>query len=57
MIELLADEGKRWKEQCKEMDEDELYFTGNVFIAAASLSYLGPFTGRYREELVKKWVR
>lgn len=29
---------------------------GDVFIAAASVTYYGPFTGVYREELVKKWV-
>ena len=26
---------------------------GNVFIAAASISYIGPFTGFYREILVE----
>ena len=28
-----------------------------MFLAAASLSYLGPFTGRYREQLIKQWIR
>ena len=39
------------------MDDEKIYFTGNVFLAAASLSYLGPFTGKYRDELLKQWVR
>jgi hypothetical protein len=39
------------------MDEEQIYFTGNVMLAAASLSYLGPFTGRYRDELIKQWIR
>jgi hypothetical protein len=29
---------------------------GNVFIAAASISYIGPFTGFYREILVEQWI-
>lgn len=29
---------------------------GDVFIAAACISYYGPFTGVFREKLVAKWV-
>ena len=39
------------------MDQEQAYFTGNVFLAAATLSYLGPFTGRYRERLIRQWIR
>ena len=28
---------------------------GNSFIAAASISYYGPFTGNYRDILVSRW--
>ena len=57
LIELLGEEGKRWEEQLKAMDEEKVYFTGNVMLAAASLSYLGPFTGKYRDELIKQWIK
>ena len=29
---------------------------GDVFVAAACISYYGPFTGTFRQKLVWKWV-
>lgn len=29
---------------------------GDVFIGAATISYLGAFTGPYRDSLVKEWL-
>ncbi len=29
---------------------------GNVFLAAGTISYLGPFTGAYRNELIYGWL-
>ena len=57
LLELLTDEGKRWEENIKKLSADEVYFVGNVFVAAASLSYLGPFNGQFRSELVAKWMQ
>lgn len=57
LIELLTDEGKRWEQNIVKLKDDEVYFAGNVFIAAATLSYLGPFNGQFREELVDTWKR
>jgi dynein heavy chain len=28
---------------------------GDVFLSAATISYLGPFTGAYRGPLIKAW--
>jgi dynein heavy chain len=28
---------------------------GNTFLAAASISYYGPFTGNFREKMVQVW--
>ena len=54
-MSLLGDEGKRWEQSVREMENDKIYFKGNVFLAASSLSYVGPFTGKYRDELIKEW--
>jgi hypothetical protein len=34
------------------MEEDIKFIMGNIYIAASSVAYYGPFTGVYREELV-----
>jgi dynein heavy chain len=44
----LADEAIRWKETVEILAEDMKLLLGNVFIAGASVSYYGPFTGVYR---------
>lgn len=55
LIDLLGDEGKRWADEVKLLEAQKEFFLGNVFIASSSLSYLGPFTGDYREQLVQEW--
>jgi dynein heavy chain len=30
--------------------------TGDIFIATAAVSYLGPLNGSYREQLITQWV-
>lgn len=52
----MAGESVRWKETVEILAEDLTLVIGNVFIAASSASYYGPFTGTYREELVEKWI-
>ena len=32
-----------------------LVLAGNIFLAAACISYVGPFTGVYRDRLVQAW--
>lgn len=44
----LADEQVRWKEKVEELTEDLKKLIGDVFIAAASVVYTGPFTGAFR---------
>ena len=29
---------------------------GNSFLSAASISYLGPFSGNFRDELLSLWI-
>lgn len=38
------------KEQLNEL-------VGNVFVAAAAVAYIGPFTGAYREKLIARWLQ
>lgn len=52
---LLADEGDRWAQKVELMNKEIEKLNGNVFIAASSISYFGPFTGTYREKLVEQW--
>jgi len=52
----LADEKVRWAESIGTLTNAVNKVTGDVFIAAASVSYYGPFTGQYRNALVKQWL-
>ena len=52
----LADEQVRWKQRTEELDEQLRSLTGDMILAAASISYCGPFTGQYRSEMVTEWI-
>lgn len=42
---------------CQELENQMGYLPGDCMIAAAFLSYLGPFLSEYREEIVNKvWI-
>lgn len=53
----LADEAERWKLTVKVLDVDLLNLVGNVMLGAGYLSYVGPFTSKYREQLLKQWMK
>ena len=53
---LLADEGKRREATIVVMEEELQELLGNVFVASASVAYIGTFTGPYREMLVRRWL-
>lgn len=44
LIGLLGDEGERWLQTVEELNKELEMLIGNVFIAASSISYMGPFT-------------
>lgn len=52
----LGSEYERWKENVAILDGRIRQLVGDVFVAAACISYYGPFTGVFREKLVAKWV-
>lgn len=56
LIELLADEGVRWENTLEELGKSSEKILGNVFLSAAAISYLGPFTGQYRNEMSAQWT-
>ena len=54
LVTGLAGERIRWEETVKDLEEKMGYLMGDVLIAAAFMSYLGPFLSNYREDLVSK---
>lgn len=48
----LADEQIRWRESVERLKQDVIKLVGDVFTAAASVSYLGPFTGAFRYAII-----
>lgn len=54
---LLADEGIRWKEQIKGLANTLEQCVGDVFLSATTISYLGAFTGQYRDIVVKSTLQ
>ncbi|OMJ74343.1 hypothetical protein SteCoe_26764 [Stentor coeruleus] len=56
LLDLLGDEGVRWEESLQQLKKDIEVILGNVFLSAACVSYLGPFTGAYRKNLISKWL-
>lgn len=53
----LADEAERWKVTVKVLDVDLVNLVGNVMLGAGYLSYVGPFTSKYREQLLQRWMK
>lgn len=52
---LTADESVRWQKTVEILEEKLENLFGDVFLCVAGISYNGPFTGVYRNELVEKW--
>jgi len=51
----LASEGVRWKVTVEQLSQQIGLLVGDIFIAAACISYYGAFTGPYRDNLVSQW--
>lgn len=52
---LTADESVRWKQTVEVLEGELENLFGDVFLCVAGISYNGPFTGVYRDELIKVW--
>jgi len=57
LIDLLGLEGERWQKAVEQMQADFEKVEGDVFVATASVSYFGPFSGGYRDQLVAQWLQ
>ena len=57
LISGLAGEKTRWEETVKDLEIQIGYLPGDCLLAAAFLSYMGPFLSQYRESLMEKvWL-
>lgn len=46
----------RWQEAVKTLEQKLLGLVGDTLVAATSVAYIGPFTAKYRKDLVLNWV-
>ncbi len=57
LISGLAGEKMRWEETVKDLELQIGFLVGDCLLAAAFLSYMGPFLSEYREEVLEKvWL-
>jgi len=54
LVNGLADENVRWKSNVETSKHDKLTMIGNALIAAAFVSYIGPFSSNFRTPLWKE---
>ncbi|CAK72703.1 unnamed protein product (macronuclear) [Paramecium tetraurelia] len=52
----LADEQDRWKAKVQSLSEEIQLLLGNMFLGSAIVTYMGPFCGTYRNQLVQNWI-
>ena len=52
----LGDEAVRWRADAERIEAKMKQLVGDVFLAAATVSYLGAFTGPYRSRLTQAWT-
>jgi len=57
LVSGLAAESERWKVTVKLLEDDSANVAGNIIVAAAIISYLGPFTHEYRTTMTDLWVK
>nr|XP_028557519.1 dynein heavy chain 2, axonemal isoform X1 [Podarcis muralis]XP_028557522.1 dynein heavy chain 2, axonemal isoform X1 [Podarcis muralis] len=58
LVSGLAGEKIRWEETVKGLEEDIGYLVGDCLLAAAFVSYMGPFLSNYRDDIVSHiWMK
>lgn len=56
LVNGLSSEKVRWRNQVAQLKDEEQTLVGDVLVTAAFISYAGPFTKRYRQELINKMI-
>ncbi|GAX73618.1 hypothetical protein CEUSTIGMA_g1069.t1 [Chlamydomonas eustigma] len=56
LTNALGDESVRWKSTAEDLSDRMLLLVGDVLLSAACISYMGAFTGSYRQKLVQSWI-
>jgi dynein heavy chain len=57
LTDKLGGERVRWEGQVESLSTDMKNLLGDVMLAAASVSYFGPFVSQYREGLSADWLK
>ncbi|MCI4377271.1 hypothetical protein PGIGA_G00201730 [Pangasianodon gigas] len=58
LVSGLAGERVRWENTVEDLEKDMGYLVGDCLLAAAYLSYMGPFLSNYRDELLTSiWIK
>lgn len=55
LVTGLADEYTRWTNNVKTFKDEVITMIGNSLIASAFVSYIGPFSSRFRKNLTVAW--
>eukprot|EP00595_Chromulina_sp_UTEXLB2642_P002610 CAMPEP_0196768382 /NCGR_PEP_ID=MMETSP1095-20130614/42683_1 /TAXON_ID=96789 ORGANISM="Chromulina nebulosa, Strain UTEXLB2642" /NCGR_SAMPLE_ID=MMETSP1095 /ASSEMBLY_ACC=CAM_ASM_000446 /LENGTH=308 /DNA_ID=CAMNT_0042137893 /DNA_START=2418 /DNA_END=3341 /DNA_ORIENTATION=- len=55
LIGGLGGEEIRWRETVEKLSESSNNLLGDIIISAATISYLGSFTGEFRNDLINNW--
>ena len=56
LVSGLSSEQVRWKSTAEILEEDMTNLVGNMILSSGYISYLGPFTLKYRIEILDKWI-
>merc|ERR1712166_1211377 len=56
LISGLSGEKTRWEATLIELDEQYDFLIGDCILAAAFMSYCGPFPSEYRDSLISSWI-
>jgi dynein heavy chain len=57
LVDGLADENTRWKNNVQTFKKEKLSTIGDALLSAAFVSYIGPFTSAFRQELwADQWL-
>jgi len=56
LVNGLSDEHKRWSANVKLLKQNTKSIIGDVMLASSFISYIGPFSAKFRAQINAKWV-